>query len=73
MSRLIELVDRLPGPPWATYLVGAVFFIAMGTVLGWLDGSQPVTTSPWRRGAPWIAFAPRWATWRRSSTRTGTG
>lgn len=42
VSRLIELVDRLPGPPWATYLVGAVFFIAMGTVLGWLDGSQPV-------------------------------
>ncbi len=39
---LIAGIDRLPGPPWAFYLVGTVVFTVASIGLRWLDGSWPV-------------------------------
>ncbi|CAN5589414.1 hypothetical protein BH09ACT4_BH09ACT4_17100 [soil metagenome] len=49
LSALTAAVDRLPGPSWAAYLVAALFFVVVGSGLGWIDGSQPVgAVSPFR-------------------------
>lgn len=44
VDRLIDAIDRLPGPAWLFYVVGTLLLIAIGTGITWIDGSQPVGT-----------------------------
>jgi hypothetical protein len=41
VDALIAAIDRLPGPAWLPYLLGSLILAAIGTALGWADGSIP--------------------------------
>lgn len=59
-DRLKVWVDRLPGPAWLFYLVGALALYMLRTILQWTDGTHPpgtfdaslVFTSAW----PWYGL-----------------
>jgi hypothetical protein len=38
---LIAAIERLPGPAWLPYLLASLILAAIGTALGWADGSIP--------------------------------
>jgi hypothetical protein len=41
IDRLVDVVDRAPGPAWLAYLVLAVAGIAVGSGIAWTDGTVP--------------------------------
>lgn len=41
IDRLIQWIDRLPGPAWVFYVVGTLALTLLITVVLWIDGSVP--------------------------------
>jgi len=41
IDRLVQWIDRLPGPNWLFYLVGILALASFITVVLWIDGSVP--------------------------------
>ncbi len=44
LNGIFRAVDRLPGPPALFYGIAAVVAVAIGTILLWVDGTQPLGT-----------------------------
>jgi hypothetical protein len=42
IDRLIQWIDRLPGPAWLFYLVSIVALMLLITVVLWIDGTVPI-------------------------------
>jgi hypothetical protein len=60
VDRLINRVDKLPGPAWVVYLGGLLTAILLSHLLRWIDGSLPAVSVDIARVAevPFLIFFP---------------
>jgi hypothetical protein len=41
IDRLIQWIDRLPGPSWVFYVLGVLVLMLLINAILWIDGSVP--------------------------------